>query len=60
MQNLLLMGCSGLVHMCKCRFVIVEQESRLAFVLEKRLDFHLSDAMLNLAGGKDNHTKVIL
>lgn len=38
----------------------MEQESRLAFVLEKRLDFHLSDAMLNLAGGKDNHTKVIL
>lgn len=64
MQNLVLMGCSGLVHMCKfqvCNCIVKKSAGgRLAFVLEKRLDFHLSDAKLNLAGGKGNHPKVIL
>lgn len=64
MQNLLLMGCSGLVHTCKlqvCNCVVKKSTGgRLAFVLEKRLGFHPSDATLNLAGGKGNHPKVIL
>lgn len=62
-QNLLLMGCSGLVHTCKlqvCNCAVKKSAGgRLASLLEKRLDFHPSDATLNLAGGKDNHPKVI-
>lgn len=60
MQNLLLIGCSALVHTCKlqvCNSVVKKSTGgRLAFVLEKRLDFHPSDPMLNLAGGKGRAT----
>jgi len=64
MQNLLLMGCSGLVRTCNVQvgnWAVTESTGgRLAFVLEKRLDFHPSDATLNLAGAKGNHPKVVL
>lgn len=53
MPNVLLMGCSGLVHTCRlhvCNCVVRESAGgRLAFVFGKRSDFHPSEAGLKLA-----------